>query len=44
VGEEDEIGFPGGDYLGERKAIGIGRVGFQQIVFDGEDFGYVFGG
>ena len=43
-GKEDEIGLGGIDDLLECDAITIRRVGLEQIVFDYEDFGDVFGG
>ena len=44
MGEEDEVGLGGVDDLLEGEAIAVGRVGFEEVVFDGEDFGDVFCG
>ena len=44
VREENQIGLGGLDDLLERDAVTVGRVGFQQVVLDEENFGDVFGG
>ena len=44
VREKDEIGFGGVDDLLESDAVAVGRVGFEEVVFDLEDFGDVFCG
>ena len=43
VREEDQVGLGGFDDLLQRDAVTVGRVGFQQVVFDEENFGHVFG-
>ena len=44
MGEQDQIGFRGFDYLAEGQRVGVGRVFFQEVVFDGEDFVELVGG
>ena len=42
--EQDQVGLGGFDYLLQGYAIAVGGVGFEQVVFDEENFGYVFCG
>ena len=44
VREQDQVGFRGFDHLAEREREAVGRVFFEQVVFDGEDFVELVGG
>ncbi len=37
-GNRDQVGFRGFDYLTQSQGEAVGRVFFQEVVFDGEDF------
>ncbi len=44
VREQNQIGLGGLDDLRQSEAVAVGRVGFEQIVLDEQNFGDIFGG